>query len=237
MKRPSLLFCLGEPRPGFKKLWDVILGTGVEYRSYCAGDANGHDLVTDVPFTIPPLEMYCHGAPLIHLESKPAPNDEWGLFRYHHATLYRSALATLTPQPAAIAPAAGDAILADLVVALYAYPGAPEPAWDHLEPGTDDGVYWAYKRLDGEGSKVDAFTFRGSTTDFDWVKDALAVADTPHDHPELGPIHPGFFLGIPATLTKIAPLQREDAIQIFLGHSLGAGQACLASALACVLSQ
>lgn len=79
----------GEPKPGFKDFAAVI--SNVPSAAYCNGDDKGHDLVTDVPFSFPP-EEYVHPAPLTSLVVSPAPNDDWGVFRYHHWQLYDAAI-------------------------------------------------------------------------------------------------------------------------------------------------
>jgi hypothetical protein len=87
---PLRRVCFGEPKPGFDTLAKLI--AGIPAASYCAGDANGHDLVTDVPFSFPP-EEYVHPTPLTPLAVTLEPNDPWGIFAYHHMQGYAAALA------------------------------------------------------------------------------------------------------------------------------------------------
>ena len=83
---------IGSPKPGFAKLTSVLAPYPV--RSYRNGDehAHAHDYVTNAPFTFPP-EEYEHPRALIDVYSVPPPSDPWGIFRFHHASLYDAALA------------------------------------------------------------------------------------------------------------------------------------------------
>jgi hypothetical protein len=81
----------GEPRPGFQPLADLV--NRVDGRSY-RNTANGsHDLVTDVPFPIPP-EDYVHPTALIDVSAAPGADlaARWGPFALHHIGLYVKAL-------------------------------------------------------------------------------------------------------------------------------------------------
>jgi hypothetical protein len=80
-----------------------------------------------------------------------------------------------------------DTDIAQLCLAIYSGSGA----WDQLElPG--DGIAFGLKDL---GSVI-ALIFRGSTTLPDFIHDSEAIAD-PLEHDGLGPVHPGFFAGLP----------------------------------------
>lgn len=88
--RPALRVAWGEPRPGFKGLTALLAGMAARsYRNACTG---GHDVVTDVPFHLPPLDDFVHAAPLIDVCAPPPPSDPWGPFRFHHMQLYRAAM-------------------------------------------------------------------------------------------------------------------------------------------------
>jgi hypothetical protein len=83
----------GEPRPGFQQLADLINGVpGASYRNAADGH---HDLVTDVPFAIPP-EDYVHPTSLIDVSAPPDGGlvSRWGPFSLHHMSLYVKALTT-----------------------------------------------------------------------------------------------------------------------------------------------
>lgn len=94
-KPPASRVVFGEPRPGFAKM--CALAAQVPGRSYRNRDFNGHDVITDVPFTLPPLYPYTRPTPLIDVSESPAPDDGWSAFRYHHAELYEKALLKLNP--------------------------------------------------------------------------------------------------------------------------------------------
>jgi hypothetical protein len=83
----------GEPRPGFQPLADLIKDVpGRSYRNVANGT---HDLVTDVPFSIPP-EDYVHPTALIDVSAAPGADlaARWGPFALHHMGLYVQALQT-----------------------------------------------------------------------------------------------------------------------------------------------
>jgi len=87
----SQLLMFGEPRPGGPKLSGILAASAVT--SYCNQDANGYDLVTAVPRALPPILNYQHVRdPLMACSAAPAPDDQWGPFRYHHYRLYAEAL-------------------------------------------------------------------------------------------------------------------------------------------------
>src|ERR1700674_3535176 len=88
---PMARVCFGEPRPGFQHLADLI--AGVPARSYRNGDGWHHDLITDVPYFVPPLS-YVHPARLTAVDARPAPelSGKLGIFAYHHMPLYEVAL-------------------------------------------------------------------------------------------------------------------------------------------------
>ena len=104
------------------------------------------------------------------------------------------------------------------------YPGGlPASAWDLLEvPVT--GVAFGLKDF---GNAV-ALIFRGSTTIEDWLRDAEATAD-PFEHGGLGPVHPGFFAGLPELWVRLKPRLNKPCI--VAGHSLGAARTSLFTGL------
>jgi hypothetical protein len=95
--KPLARVVFGEPNPGFQRLADLILG--IPGRSYCNGDNNGHDLVTDTPYFIPPLLRYVHPSPLIHLQATPTEFhiSDFGIFGYHHIKLYAQSIKNMVP--------------------------------------------------------------------------------------------------------------------------------------------
>ena len=208
---------LGEPKPGFHQLGALVASAVTIVRSYCNGDASGHDLVTDVPFSLP-LEPYEHLAMLTRVSAAPAPDDPWGFFRYHHVQLYQQAIGALAAIPE-ILPGIDDLDIVGLIEGIYAYPDSPAVAWDHFDDGTDsDGICWGVKYLAG----ADAVIFRGSTTMEDWMRDFDCVA-RPFGDSRLGPVHPGFWLGMRQVIDELLPLRRPVPL-IIGGHSLGSGR-------------
>lgn len=90
-KPPLRRVCFGEPKAGFAKLAKLV--SAIPAASYRNGDDKHHDLVTDVPFTFPPLN-YVHPCDLTHV---CAPPDEvmalrYGVFSWHSMNLYAKAL-------------------------------------------------------------------------------------------------------------------------------------------------
>ncbi len=94
---PVARVVFGEPKPGLMDFAEII--KAIPARSYRNGDALHHDLVTDVPFSFPPLQ-YVHPTPIVPVCCKP-PVDAFadlGVFAWHHAGLYAAAVAALQPQ-------------------------------------------------------------------------------------------------------------------------------------------
>lgn len=87
----SRLVLFAPPRPGTITL--SLFLAGVSKTLYRNTGPDGHDYVTDVPFSIPMLAPYCQVGPLTDVHAEPLPNDEWGCFRFHHMQLYAAALA------------------------------------------------------------------------------------------------------------------------------------------------
>jgi hypothetical protein len=87
---PVARVVFGEPKPGFADLAQAIVAS--PGRSYRNGDGTHHDLITDVPFSFPPLD-YVHPTPIIPVCAPPAADDRWGAFSWHHIQLYEAALA------------------------------------------------------------------------------------------------------------------------------------------------
>jgi hypothetical protein len=101
---PAGRIVFGEPRPGFPALAQ-LLASIPDSRSYRNGKFGSfeHDIVTDVPVRIGPLQ-YVHPTRLIEVSALPPPDDEWGIFSYHHMPLYAQALAQGSIRPATAAP-------------------------------------------------------------------------------------------------------------------------------------
>lgn len=91
---PVLRVVFGEPKPGFAEFGSLI--AGIPAFSYRNGNSFHHDLVTDLPFSFPPIE-YVHPTPIIPICAMPAPNDRYGPFSWHRMELYEAALAAAQP--------------------------------------------------------------------------------------------------------------------------------------------
>ena len=88
-RAPIARICFGEPRAGFARLGE-ILAPIKQQRSYRNHHGNDHDLVTDVPFSWPPLFAYEHPTDLLDLTVTPM-HAAWGFFRFHMPELYAGA--------------------------------------------------------------------------------------------------------------------------------------------------
>ena len=119
-----------------------------------------------------------------------------------------------------------DLAICDLLIRLYSWKGQIGPGWfENGDMGSGDhGVCWASNRVDG----VDVILLRGSTTFIDWLRDFYAFT-LPYSHAVFGPVHPGFYIGLPETLDNI--IRATEGPWIVAGHSLGAGRACILTAL------
>lgn len=97
-KSVDSLVMFGEPKAGGPKLSTLIKNHALVY-SYKNQDENGHDLVTDVPFSLPSFAPYQHiSEPLILVTNPPLEGDVWLAFRYHHFALYARALGSSSTQ-------------------------------------------------------------------------------------------------------------------------------------------
>ena len=117
----------------------------------------------------------------------------------------------MIPFAAASATTPTDIDLVNLCAAIY----QDGSAWDYLDQGRDDGVYWALKRLDG----CDVVVFRGSRTDQDWWRD-IRFFPIPT---RIGTVHHGFFEGIEKMWSELRSMLTQP-VKI-TGHSLGAARA------------
>lgn len=87
----------GEPKPGFRPLADFC--RDVPTRSYRNGIGVNHDVVTDLPLTIPAFGLhYERQVEVTVVDAEPDPGDVSGLFVYHHMDLYRRGVAALAPK-------------------------------------------------------------------------------------------------------------------------------------------
>lgn len=81
----------GEPKPGLQDAADMI--KDIDGRSYRNCDAVHHDLVTDVPFWIPPDFEFVRATPTAAVTAEPAGDviARLGPFALHHMPLYLAA--------------------------------------------------------------------------------------------------------------------------------------------------
>jgi len=96
---PASAVVFGEPRPAFQQMADLL--KDIPVRSYRNRDADGHDLITDVPFHLPLVYPYLHPRPLVDVSQASDPAD-LSPFRWHHMPLYLAATAKLNPMPATV---------------------------------------------------------------------------------------------------------------------------------------
>jgi Lipase (class 3) len=119
-----------------------------------------------------------------------------------------------------------DKDIAELCLGIYTYPGTI--TWDHYDSGADsDEICWGVKVVEG----TDVLVFRGSITFEDWRRD-FDVWTNPFGHLQLGPVHPGFLLGVDQVLAEYR--QAAKGPLFVAGHSLGAGRASVLCGLAIV---
>ena len=111
-----------------------------------------------------------------------------------------------------------DADCSALCAAIYTATTAD--TFEHFDPGSDDGVCWALKRLDG----YDVVVLRGSVTAQDWFRDAEAFTIATR----AGRVHDGFHRGMEHMWADLKPLLEQPVI--VTGHSLGAARAAILTA-------
>lgn len=117
--------------------------------------------------------------------------------------------------------------IADLLVKLYDFEAEPleSAGFDVFESGeSDGGICWAGKRFEG----LDVICLRGSKTFQDWARDAFAFT-LPFDNKGLGPVHPGFKIGMDDCWAEIR--SKTSGPWVVSGHSLGAGRAAILTGL------
>jgi hypothetical protein len=119
-----------------------------------------------------------------------------------------------------------DRDVAELCLGIYAYAGSTPITLDHFDDGEDsDQICWGVKVVDG----IDVLVLRGSATFEDWRRD-FDVWVTPFGHLKIGPVHPGFLLGMDQVLEEYRQAARGTLF--VAGHSLGAGRASILCGLA-----
>jgi hypothetical protein len=124
-----------------------------------------------------------------------------------------------------------DKDIAALCLSIYANQGSPAVTWDRFDDGEDsDKICWAIKVVDD----CDILIFRGSITFADWQRD-FDVWANPFGHSKIGPVHPGFLLGLDQVLQEYQAYRGTGSNKLVIaGHSLGAGRASVLCGLAIV---
>jgi lipase (class 3) len=94
---PAARVVFGEPKPGLLDFAELI--KDIPARSYRNGDNVHHDLITDIPFSFPPM-AYVHPTPIVPVCCRPEGDafEQLGVFAWHHVQLYETALAALSQQ-------------------------------------------------------------------------------------------------------------------------------------------
>ncbi len=91
---PAARIVFGEPKPGFQQLADVC--KIVPTKSFRNGCGINHDVVTDLPLTVPVFGLhYVRQGLVTPVDVDPDPDDQSGVFTYHHIHLYLKAMQTL----------------------------------------------------------------------------------------------------------------------------------------------
>jgi pimeloyl-ACP methyl ester carboxylesterase len=89
-KSVDQLVLYGAPRAGGTKLNRLL--DKPEITNYRNEDESGFDLVTKVPFSVPPMIVYYQPRVFTDVTAHPDPDDPWTVFKYHHFGLYCRAL-------------------------------------------------------------------------------------------------------------------------------------------------
>jgi hypothetical protein len=105
----------------------------------------------------------------------------------------------------------------DLAAQIYTGQG-----FDRVENTDDD--YYGIKQV---GDCL-TFTFRGSKSAIDWLRDGLA---SPYDHPLIGHVHFGAWLGMQDVLDDVMPLITKVKSVSIQGHSLGCMRAAFTAGI------
>ncbi|MFP5249287.1 MAG: lipase family protein [Acidobacteriota bacterium] len=159
------VYTWGCPRPGNSALGSALSSVPIwrDIRNY-AGPFPDFDLVTAVPFDVEPLFDYCRVVRFENCDEAPAPNDPWGLFRYHHIQLYQAGCRKLPPTGSGAAVELVEAV--DATADLYSNAGPWD--WQHFV----NGQYWGMRTMP-TGARL--LIARGSTTELDWIDDLRTV--------------------------------------------------------------
>jgi hypothetical protein len=92
---PAKRVVVGEPKPGMQDFCGKLKVIPSSL-SFVNGSGHRHDLVTDVPFSIPPALPFTRPTPLIPVTAMPTGNvweRDVDPFAWHHVQLYQAAVA------------------------------------------------------------------------------------------------------------------------------------------------
>lgn len=117
-----------------------------------------------------------------------------------------------------------DLEIADLIQLSY----RSDSQWDLRWAGpADDDLTVCVEKL----GDMTVIVFPGTTDIQGWLRDFEAVPSTPHDHPQLGPVHAGFWAGVDQAYQIVSQAGCLDGPVIVGGHSKGAANGILFAGL------
>lgn len=184
--RPSVAYVgFGEPKPGYLSLRQLLEAHGVMRLPHSNGDQNGHDLVTDVPWTLPGLD-YRHSNSLIHVGAAPEAGALHAL-KYHSMELYLKA--TIAAPMVIGDTTVTTSVVAELCNEIYKIGGGSIKWTSYYDDKQVHGICYGIYQT----SEIDFIIFRGSLTALDWFRDFDHFA-IPTNDPQLGMVHPGAVL-------------------------------------------
>lgn len=113
-----------------------------------------------------------------------------------------------------------DLDIVDLIASSY----RDDSTWDHVYRGRPEDDLTICVKWFGRT----AILIHPGTTDLQgWMRDFEAIASTPLDHPQLGPIHSGFWSGMDEAIADIGAVVAAAERVIIGGHSLGAARGAI----------
>lgn len=117
-----------------------------------------------------------------------------------------------------------DLDLVDLLALSY----RADAAWDFVYQGTiSENLTVCVIRL----GDTNVIVFPGTTQIYGWLRDFEAIDSTPIEHPQLGPVHIGFWAGMDQVWQALTARGCLAGRTIVAGHSLGAARAVLFAGL------
>jgi hypothetical protein len=94
-RKPLRRVVFGEPKPGLPDFARFL--SDIPAASYRNGNSRNHDLVTDVPLKLLPPFNFVHPTKLTLIDEEPSGTlfERYGLFGYHHISLYQAGVAAI----------------------------------------------------------------------------------------------------------------------------------------------